>query len=143
MKLFKAFLLSLLVIHCTNKSFGQTHEDRFNQLIPGKWKLEMMKDSTGTPIDIVSSGHQNKIPEVFSYIEFNKEKAIITDGRKKFNFDWMYRNGRLTFKEKETIVKDYKVISMMPNEFILEYKGFNEKGNIFKGYLTYKKVQNP
>lgn len=108
-----------MFITCSVSTFAQNAETL--EMLEGKWKLEVMRDSLGNAIDLPQAGNPESEPEVYSTIEIKgRKKAILSAWNTTYNTSWEINGKLLSFylKKKDMYVT-FPVRSLNSNMMVL------------------------
>jgi hypothetical protein len=117
-----------LLVTSTLSTHAQSSETV--DLLEGKWKLEMKRDTLGNAVDIANTRDPEAEPDIYSTIDFkNKKKAVLSGGNYSFNTTWEI-NGRLMsfYYRKKDIWVTFPIRSLNSNAMVLIFSIPTEDG---------------
>lgn len=91
------------------------------EILEGKWKLEMKRDSLGDAVEMANTRDPESEPDIYSTIEFkNKKKAILSSPNFTFTTSWEI-NGKLIsfYLRKKDIWVTFPIRSLNSNAMVL------------------------
>lgn len=125
---------------CTIPTYAQTDEEIY-EMLEGKWKLEVMRDSTGNAIELPHAGDPESEPEVYATIDIKgKKRAVLSAWNATINTKWEL-NGKLLnfYLKKKDIWVTFPVRSINSNMMVLIFTVAGEDRPM-KIEVYYKKV---
>jgi hypothetical protein len=91
------------------------------EILEGKWKLEMKRDSLGDAVEMANTRDPESEPDIYSTIEIkNKKKAILSSPNFTFTTSWEI-NGKLIsfYLRKKDIWVTFPIRSLNSNAMVL------------------------
>ena len=80
-------LVIVLLITCSLSTYSQNSETV--DMLEGKWRLEMKRDTLGDAVDIANTRDPEAEPDIYSTIDFkNKKKAVLSGGNYNVTTSW-------------------------------------------------------
>lgn len=128
-----------LLVGSTISTLAQ--DDETIEMLEGKWKLEMKRDSLGHAVDIANTRDPEADPDIYETIDFkNKKKAVLKSGDFTFNTSWELSGKRMSFYlRKKDIWVTFPIRSLNSNAMVLIFTIPTEDGPI-KIEAYYKKI---
>jgi hypothetical protein len=111
------------------------------EMLEGKWKLEMKRDTSGNAVDIANTRDPEAEPDIYFTIDFkNKKKAVLAGGNYSINTSWEI-NGKLMsfYYRKKDIWVTFPIRSLNSNAMVLIFTIPTEDGPM-KIEAYYKKL---
>lgn len=99
-------------------------------IMEGKWKLEMIRDTLGDAMDIAHTGDPEAEPDIYTNIDVrNKKKAILGAGKTTFNTSWEINGKLLSFYlKKKDLWVTYPIRSLNSDMIVIVYTIGSENG---------------
>jgi hypothetical protein len=132
-------LVIALLVTCMLSTHAQSSETV--DMLEGKWKLEMKRDTLGDAVDIANTRDPEAEPDIYATIDFkNKKKAVLSGGNYTFNTSWEI-NGKLMsfYYRKKDIWVTFPIRSLNSNAMVLIFTIPTEDGPM-KIEAYYKKM---
>ncbi|HCS20932.1 MAG TPA: hypothetical protein DIW47_10310 [Bacteroidetes bacterium] len=118
-------------------TWGQA-EVNIGNVLKGKWKMEIMRDTAGYAFDFITS--EKVVPIVFPYLTLNaKNKGILSDGKAKYKMKWSLSTDSIFFRLNDGLVRSYKTITIKENELVLGLTIEMDDGSLLNGLVYYKR----
>jgi hypothetical protein len=129
MKTSLPFMLVIgLLVTCLIPTHAQDKETI--NIMEGKWKLEMMRDTLGDAMDIAHTKDPESEPDIYTNIDVrNKKKAILAAGKTTFNTSWEISGKLLSFylRKKDKWVT-YPIRSLNSDMIVIVYTILTDDG---------------
>ena len=144
MKTALPFMLVIgLLVTCSLSIHAQNSEksSEMVNMLEGKWRLEMKRDTLGDAVDIANTRDPEAEPDIYFTIDFkNKKKAVLSGGDYSVNTSWEI-NGKLIsfyYRKKDKWVV-FPIRSLNSNAMVLIFTIPTEDGPM-KIEAYYKKL---
>ena len=144
MKTYLPFMLVIgLLVTCSLSTHAQNSEksSEMVNMLEGKWRLEMKRDTLGDAVDIANTRDPEAEPDIYFTIDFkNKKKAVLSGGDYSVNTSWEI-NGKLIsfyYRKKDKWVV-FPIRSLNSNAMVLIFTIPTEDGPM-KIEAYYKKL---